>query len=50
MAQYSSGLLMYWHMEGEEPQGRFREIFSGGGDGYLWDFESLEEEYINYKE
>ncbi len=41
LTNYSSGLLMHWQIEGKETEDDFREIFCGGGRGYLWDFSSL---------
>ncbi len=47
LTKYSSGILMDWQIEGEETEGEFRQIFCGGGRGYLWDFDFLREDYKN---
>lgn len=33
--------------QGEEAEGDFREIFCGAGHGYLWDFDTLRNDYKN---
>lgn len=35
---------------GKEKEGEFRDLFSGGGRGYLWDFDQSEALYEEYKE
>ncbi|SFF69791.1 SMI1/KNR4 family protein [Sunxiuqinia elliptica] len=47
LTKYSSAVLMDWQIEGEEPEGEFQEIFCGAGRGYLWDFDSLRDDYKN---
>lgn len=47
LTKYSSGLLFNWQIEGEETEGEFAEIFCGAGRGYLWDFETLRDDYKN---
>src|SRR5690606_18981401 len=47
LTKYSSGILMDWQIEGEEAEDEFEEIFSGGGRGYLWDFDTLRDDYKN---
>jgi len=49
LTKYSSGILMDWQIEGEETAGEFREIFCGAGRGYLWDFDTLRDDYKNIK-
>ena len=49
LTKYSSGILMNWQIEGEETEGEFREIFCGAGRGYLWDFNTLRDDYKNIK-
>jgi len=48
LTKYSSGILFNWQIEHEETEGEFRQIFCGGGRGYLWDFETLRTDYSNY--
>ena len=40
---------MDWQIEGEETEGEFREIFCGAGRGYLWDFDTLRDDYKNIR-
>lgn len=47
LTKYSSGLLMDWQIEGEETEGEFWQIFRGPGRGYLWDFDTLRDDYKN---
>ncbi len=48
LTEYSSGIHFSWQMRGEKANGEYRGVFCGGGDGYLWNFESLEELYKDY--
>lgn len=50
LTTYSSGILMNWQIEGEETEGEFREIFCGAGRGYLWNFDTLRDDYKNIKD
>lgn len=51
LTQYASGLAMSWQIEGEETEeeGEFSEMFCGGGRGYLWDFDTLKDDFIGYQ-
>jgi hypothetical protein len=49
LTNYSSGILLNWQIEGEETEGEYKEIFCGGGRGYLWDFSTLKDDYENYQ-
>ena len=48
LTKYASGVFLDWTIKGEETEGKFREIFCGGGRGYLWDYSILIENYKSY--
>ena len=49
LSEYSSGVDLFWQTQNEETEGEFREVFRGGGRGYLWDFDQSEDLYEGYK-
>lgn len=49
LSEYSSSVNLFWQIQNEETEGEFREVFRGGGRGYLWDFRQFEELYEGYK-
>jgi hypothetical protein len=41
VTNYSGGVNFYFQIEGAEPQGEYRQVFSAGYEG-IWNFEALE--------
>ncbi len=48
LVHFAGGVTLQWHMGEDNPGGIYREIFSGGGRGYLWDFDRLKDLYDYY--
>lgn len=48
LIRYSGAVHLSWHMGEDNPGGIYREIFCGGGRGYLWDFDRLKDNYDYY--
>lgn len=47
LSEYSSAVHLNWHIN-DNKISEFKEIFGGGGYGYIWDFELLKEIHEDY--
>lgn len=50
LTRYSAGVFMRWQIDGEDTEGDFGQILCGAREGYLWDFETLKDQYISYQD
>ncbi len=47
LSKYASAVHLNWHMNEDQVEG-FKDIFCGGGYGYIWEVELLEEIHNDY--